>query len=49
MPAWGRRAEGARERRNRFWAALAGVFLALAVTASGSAVYAWHWSCENEI
>src|SRR5262245_62934948 len=36
-----RRAERARRRRNRFWVALAGVFLVLAVAASGSAVYAW--------
>ena len=36
-----RRVEWARRRRNRFWAALAGVFLVLAVAASGSAVYAW--------
>jgi hypothetical protein len=31
--------ERARKRRNRFWGALAGVFLAL--VASASAVYAW--------
>jgi len=36
-----RRAEKARKRRNRFWAALAGVFLLLAITATSSAVYAW--------
>ena len=33
--------ERARRRHNRFWAALAGVFLFLAVAASGSAVYAY--------
>src|SRR6202022_1056522 len=43
-----RRAERARKRRNRFWAALAGVFLALAVAASGSAVYAWQQLKTNE-
>src|SRR3954462_692851 len=43
-----RRAERARKRRNRFWAALAGVFLLLAVAASGSAVYAWQQLKTNE-
>jgi hypothetical protein len=43
-----RRAERARRRRNRFWAALAGVFLVLAVAASGSAVYAWQQLKTNE-
>ena len=43
-----RRAERARRRRNRFWAALAGVFLVLAVAASGSAVYAWRQLKTNE-
>src|SRR5712691_6225073 len=33
-----RRAERAQRRRNRFWAALAGVFLFLAVAATGSAI-----------
>ncbi len=43
-----RRAERARKRRNRFWAALAGLFLALAVTATGSAVYAYQKLVESE-
>src|SRR5262249_30348199 len=43
-----RRAERARRRRNRFWAALAGVFLLLAVAANGSAVYAWQQLKTNE-
>src|SRR5260370_21640217 len=43
-----RRAERARRRRNRFWAALAGVFLVLAVAASGSALYAWQQLKTNE-
>jgi tetratricopeptide (TPR) repeat protein len=43
-----RRAERARRRRNRFWAVLAGVFLLLAVAASGSAVYAWQQLKTNE-
>lgn len=43
-----RRAERARKRRNRFWGALAGAFLVLAVTASASAVYAWHQLKTNE-
>ena len=42
------RAERARRRRNRFWAALAGVFLLLAVAASGSAAYAWQQLKTNE-
>ena len=43
-----RRAERARKRRNRFWGALAGVFLALALAASASALYAWHQLKTNE-
>src|SRR4029077_10948526 len=43
-----RRGERARRRRNRFWAALAGVFLFLAVAATGSAVYAWQQLKTNE-
>jgi tetratricopeptide (TPR) repeat protein len=43
-----RRAERARRRRNRFWAALAGLFLLLAVAASGSALYAWQQLKTNE-
>jgi tetratricopeptide (TPR) repeat protein len=43
-----RRAERARKRRNQFWAAVAGVFLALALAASASAVYAWHQLKTNE-
>ena len=43
-----RRAERARKRRNRFWGALAGVFLALALAASASAVYAWQQLKTNE-
>jgi tetratricopeptide (TPR) repeat protein len=43
-----RRAERARRRKNRFWAALAGVFLFLAVAASGSAAYAWQQLKTNE-
>jgi hypothetical protein len=43
-----RRAERARKRRNRFWAALAGVFLVLALAATGSAVYAWQQLKTNE-
>ena len=43
---------GARNGRaidaNRFWAALAGVFLLLAVAASGSAAYAWQQLKTNE-
>jgi len=43
-----RRAERARKRRNRFWGALAGVFLMLALAASASAVYAWQQLKTNE-
>jgi tetratricopeptide (TPR) repeat protein len=43
-----RRAERARRRRNRFWVALAGVFLLFAVAASGSAAYAWQQLKTNE-
>src|SRR5262249_9489372 len=43
-----RRAERARKRRNRFWGALAGVFLVLALAASASAVYAWQQLKTNE-
>src|SRR5262249_13761633 len=43
-----RRAERARKRRNRFWAALAGVFLFLAVAAAGSTAYAWQQLKTNE-
>jgi tetratricopeptide (TPR) repeat protein len=43
-----RRADRARRRRNRFWAALAGVFLLFAVAASGSAAYAWQQLKTNE-
>jgi tetratricopeptide (TPR) repeat protein len=43
-----RRAERARRRKNRFWTALAGVFLLLAILASGSAVYAWQQLKTNE-
>jgi tetratricopeptide (TPR) repeat protein len=43
-----RRAERARKRRNRFWGALAGVFLVLALSATASAVYAWHQLKTNE-
>jgi tetratricopeptide (TPR) repeat protein len=43
-----RRAERARTRRHRFWAALAGAFLFLAVAASGSAVYAYQKVIESE-
>ena len=38
----------ARKRRNRFWGALAGVFLVLALAASASAVYAWQQLKTNE-
>ena len=43
-----RRAARARKRRNRFWGALAGVFLVLALAASASAVYAWQQLKTNE-
>src|SRR5262245_11101914 len=43
-----RRAERARKRRNRFWGALAGVFLLLAIAATGSAAYAWQQLKTNE-
>ena len=43
-----RRAERARKRRNRLWAALAGVFLFLAVAATGSAIYAYQKFLESE-
>jgi len=43
-----RRAERARRRRNRIWGALAGIFLLLAVGATGSAAYAWHQLKTNE-
>jgi tetratricopeptide (TPR) repeat protein len=43
-----RRAERARRRRGRIWAGLAVVFLFLAITAAGSAVYAWQQLKTNE-
>ena len=43
-----RRAERERRRRTRFWSALAGVFLGLAIIATGSAVYAWQQLKTNE-
>jgi tetratricopeptide (TPR) repeat protein len=43
-----RRAERARRRRNRIWAALAGVFLILAVGTTASGVYAWQQLKTNE-
>lgn len=43
-----RRAARERRRRNRFWAALAGLFFALAVVATASAVYAWQQLRTNE-
>jgi len=43
-----RRAERAHRRRRRFWAALTGLFLLLAVAASGSALYAWQQLKTNE-
>ena len=43
-----RRAERERRRRARFWSALAGVFLGLAIIATGSAVYAWQQLKTNE-
>jgi tetratricopeptide (TPR) repeat protein len=43
-----RRAERARRRRNRFWGALAGVFLLLAVTATGGLAWARYELSRNE-
>ncbi|MGH6767516.1 MAG: toll/interleukin-1 receptor domain-containing protein [Xanthobacteraceae bacterium] len=43
-----RRAQRARQRRNRFWAALAGVMLLLTISATGSAVYAYQKLIESE-
>src|SRR5205085_2651893 len=43
-----RRSERARKRRNRIWAAVAASFLFLAVTATGSAVYAYNKLIESE-
>jgi tetratricopeptide (TPR) repeat protein len=43
-----RRGERARRRRNQFWAALTGLFLVLAVAASGGALYAWQQLKTNE-
>src|SRR5262249_20611618 len=43
-----RRTERARKRRNRFWAALAGVFALLTVAAAGSAAYAYQKLLESE-
>lgn len=43
-----RRAERARKRRNRIWAAIAGVIIFLSVSASGSAVYAYNKLIESE-
>ena len=43
-----RRAERARKRRNRFWAALAGLFLLLAVAATGGLVWARYELARNE-
>ena len=43
-----RRAERERRRRTRFWSALAGAFLGLAIIATGSAVYAWQQLKTNE-
>jgi tetratricopeptide (TPR) repeat protein len=43
-----RRAEHARKRRNQFWAALAGLFLLLAVAATSAAIYAWQQLRTNE-
>ena len=43
-----RRAERSRKRRNKFWMALAGVFLVLAFAAFGSAAYAWQQLKTNE-
>ncbi len=41
-----RRAERARRRRNRFWAALAGLFLMLAVAATGGFAWARYSQCR---
>ena len=43
-----RRAERARRQRNWFWSELTGIFLLLAVAATGSAVYDWHQVKTNE-
>jgi tetratricopeptide (TPR) repeat protein len=43
-----RRGEQARRRHNHILAGLAGMFMALAIAASGSAVYAWHQLKTNE-
>jgi hypothetical protein len=43
-----RRAERARKRRNRTWAAIVGILLLLTVAASGSASYAWQQLKTNE-
>jgi tetratricopeptide (TPR) repeat protein len=43
-----RRSDRARKRHNQFWGTLAGVFLLLAVTATGSAIYAWQQLRTNE-
>ncbi len=43
-----RRAERARRRRNRFWSALAGLFLLLAIGTTGSAAYAWQQLKTND-
>ena len=43
-----RRAERERRRRTRFWSALAGAFLGLAIIATGSAAYAWQQLKTNE-
>ena len=43
-----RRGARAQRRRNRIWASIAGIFLLLAVAATGSAVYAWQQLKTNE-
>ncbi len=43
-----RRAERARRRKSRMWAALAAIFLCLAITSTASAVYAYHNLLELE-
>ena len=43
-----RRAERARKRRNRHLAAVAAIFVFLAVTATGSVVYAYNKLIESE-